>query len=231
MTHMPRDRWEKALLACFGSLAPDTGVTVCGDASPGRVLRSLQASYPNTLEWWPLEWTPGRWRVCMARRDADPVVPRTITDLMVSDHLRLDRMYGRIYRLLEAGDLQAARCKLGEFATGLRRHIVVEEGFLMPLMVSQGRPSAQAESTKLAEEHERIQNELRQAIAAVDDRNSNAAADACAALTRMRFLLEGHNRNEEQVLYPQCEQAVNPDERAEFIRRIQALEEERATTG
>ncbi len=209
-----------ALSARFRDLAPGDAFVLWTETDPEPLLRSLQADALDIVEWWPLERGPVTWRIHIAKVDAGVASPRTITNLLCADHQRLDRLYGRLYKALEAGDLEGARGLLAEFEIGLLRHIAAEEDILMPLTAERcGRRGVQ-DAAQLHAEHERIQESFALAKAALGNTQFQESA---AALTEMRFILEGHNQNEERTLYPMSDMETSAKERREILARIQAV--------
>jgi len=219
---VPEDRRGETLRERFHGLAPENAMVVYGDGSPSSLLAELQCSQLNILDWWLLETSHDGWKVLLSRRSGDPHQHRTLSDFMCADHARLERLYGHLYRAAEEGDTPKARRLMKQFALGLRHHIKVEEEKLMPLMIELQRPHAESEVKELHEDHERIQEALAEAEAALHIKDGMDGAKACAALTQMRFLLEGHNNNEERYLYPECDHGLRNDDCEELIRRIQA---------
>ena len=58
-----------------------------------------------------------------------------ITNYFTADHDRLECLFGQ-FRTLKSNNLVESIRHLNAFKTGLRRHIVWEEGFLFPLFES-----------------------------------------------------------------------------------------------
>lgn len=220
---LPAADHAAVLLEQLDALEPGAGFILLAGADPAPFREQLQADRPNALEWWPLECGPAVWRVHVTRHDGDPAVPRTITNVMCADHQRLDKLYGRIDRALETGNGDAARGLLAEFRVGIDRHIAAEEDVLMPLLAERCQGRWPKDAAQMRVEHQGILAELTNAEAALATRAPDNAGRARTALTNMRFLLEGHNQNEERVLYPLSDSTATPTERADLLKRIQAL--------
>lgn len=220
---LPEPERAAAVAARLAELKPGDELLLVSDCAPDAVLPHLQTAFPDGFDWWPLERGPSTWRVLVQRREADGDAPRTITNLMCADHGRLDKLYGHVYRALEAGHLESARALLAEFETGLKRHVAAEEEILMPLMAERGGPRGPRDAEQMHEEHQRIVSALEEAVSAVALVSPEGAKSAIALLTHMRFVLEGHNQNEERLLYPIGDRETDAAERADTIARIQAL--------
>ena len=217
------DERRTAVQAQFDALAPDDGFVFHAAHDPQPVLAHFQETYPDGFDWWPLERGTGRWRIQVAKTAAETEAPRTVTNLMCADHQRLDRLYGRLYKALETQDLDTSRALLLEFEVGLLRHIAAEEDILMPLMAERCGHRGVKDAAQMHEEHGRIQEAFKNAKTALADATADAFKDATAALTEMRFILEGHNQNEERMLYPVSDLETSANERQDILTRIQAL--------
>src|SRR5262245_20133412 len=109
----------------------ETLMLVASDAAPD-LLRALQTRRKGLFEWSLLEAGPGRFRIEIARRDAQGEALREVTEALAWDHDRLDALEELAFARLAVGDEPGARELWAEFAVGLRRHIRFEEAVLFP---------------------------------------------------------------------------------------------------
>lgn len=214
---------ESAVLERFAALSPGAAVAVCTDADPAGLLHRLQAAAPNVLDWWPLEQGPPRWRIHMGRAEWDGAQPRTLHDLLTCDHVRIDRVFGRLYQPLEDGDIARARAEFGALRLGLERHGRAEEELLLPLIAERGTDRERKDAARSQEEHDRLLEYIAEAAVALEGDGPDAVAAARRAVTSIESVLKGHDRNRERFVYPAADRVTSADERTHLLQQIQAL--------
>ena len=143
-----------------------------------------------------------------------------ITDCLVQDHHRLDGLANSAFAARERGDFAAAAQLFEAFAEGLSRHIAFEEGLLFPAferetgMGTEAGPTAvmREEHRQIGELLEEIARGMREPAASIDDSRRTLA-----------WVLEEHNRKEEQVLYPMTDQALGSERAERLVAEIEAF--------
>ena len=142
----------------------------------------------------------------------------TFSELLESDHRRLDAIAGDLYAMIEDGELERAEGAFADLDEGLRRHIRVEEEVLFPLFDQ--RTLMIGPSRVMRHEHRAIERMLSDLGRALGKCNQ---PDAAAALNELLHTLEQHNLKEERVLYPHTDRALPDDERRVQVARAAAL--------
>lgn len=127
----PRAERTERVLGAFDALPPGGRLVLLSDHDPRPLLDAFQAERPGAFDWNVLEAGPGRIRVEIVRRLA--AAGREVTELLMTDHARLDAILTEAGHLVIAGRFDEAGERFGEFTCGLRRHIAMEEGVLFPV--------------------------------------------------------------------------------------------------
>lgn len=137
--------------------------------------------------------------------EADAAAPRTTTELLGSDHRRLDTLLADAKRALAAGEPTRARPLFTAFREGLERHIVAEEEILFPafeeLTGMVGGPTQVMRS-----EHIDIRKLLEEIASRLEQGSEGGYTTPLASLTA---LLYAHNGKEERILYPATDRAAS----------------------
>lgn len=145
---------------------------------------------------------------------------QTVSEFLGSDHKRLDAIFEASAGLAAAGSFAEALSKFTEFASGLSRHIDMEETVLFPAFEAKtGRKDGPTTVMRL--EHAEIRRRL-EAIRAM-----LAGSDGAAFAAARRSLLDvlaDHNQKEEGILYPLSDRLAGGErERDDLVRRMQAV--------
>ena len=142
----------------------------------------------------------------------------TVTGLLQDDHARLDAIVDDVHTRASTGSFAGARERFADFASGLRRHIDVEERLLFPTFEAAMGMKGRGPTAVMRGEHVDIRRLLDEVTAALDAGDPAAFAEAGAALTA---LLGDHNQKEERVLYPMTDRALGTGA-AELVGRMRA---------
>jgi hemerythrin-like domain-containing protein len=146
--------------------------------------------------------------------------PRTVSEFLGGDHRRLDAIFRKTGELAAAGSFAEAEAVFSGFASGLSRHIAMEETVLFPAFEAK-TGMTEGPTAVMRREHTEIRRLLSTIAAAL------AASDGSAFdMERVRLLevLEAHNQKEEGILYPMSDRIAGGDrEREDLIRRMQAV--------
>ena len=205
-------------LAAFDALSPGEKVVLVAPDSAGDLLRRLQADRRGLFDWSVIRPGPGVWRIEVARRVGTAGPLRGVNESFSWDHDRLDALEAAAFEKRLAGDLEAARDLYSAFASGLRRHIGVEEQILFPAFEERsGMPPTEGPTAVMRAEHREIEALLGQIEEAI------GVADSPAEMLRpsLRMVLEDHNMKEEQVLYPVTDDLLGGEEADRLVGRVQ----------
>ncbi len=145
---------------------------------------------------------------------------RTVSEFLGADHRRLDAIFHETVGLVAGGSHAEARGLFADFASGLIRHIEMEEGVLFPFFEEKtgitGGPTA-----VMRQEHAGIRRLLERIGSALSASDGVAFA---AARDELLELLEAHNQKEERMLYPLSDRVAGGErERDDLVRKMQSL--------
>jgi len=125
----------------------------------------------------------------------------------VDDHRRCDQLWGRIESLVEAGEEGAAREAWNAFEAAMQRHFSMEEEVLFPAVeAATGMGGGMGPTAVMRAEHDQMKGVLAQMGQA-------AAGDLQELLDHgdtLLMLIQQHNTKEEGILYPMCDQTLQP---------------------
>lgn len=216
---LPPAERKPTVLATFDALRAFETFLLVSDHPQKGVLALLHAERPGLFEWSPLEEGPELWKTEITRRTAERAV-REITEALSWDHDRLDALESGAFQALEAGDLEAARTSFRAFARGLRRHIGFEEELVFPEFEHRsGLGPEEGPTAVLRAEHRELEVLLGQLEAALAEPGGPVAG----LRGELHRVLSHHNQKEEQMLYPGTDRLMNPEDRDELVRRVQAF--------
>lgn len=146
--------------------------------------------------------------------------PRTVSEFLGGDHRRLDAILLQTAELALRGSNSEALARFAEFASGLSRHITMEETVLFPAF-EEKTGMAEGPTAVMRREHAEIRR-LLSTIAAAISAGDGAAFDSEKG--RLLEVLGAHNQKEEGILYPMSDRLAGGErERDELVRRMQAV--------
>ena len=153
--------------------------------------------------------------------DTPPTASGSVSELLGSDHRRLDAILADAKRGLAAGDVAGAAARFAAFREGLERHIVAEEEVLFPAFEALTGLSGGGPTQVMRAEHaelRRLLDELAASLARGGDEERTSLFGVLSGLIR------AHNGKEERILYPMTDQALrDAPEREAVLRRLRAL--------
>jgi hemerythrin-like domain-containing protein len=128
----------------------------------------------------------------------------TVSEYLNHDHRRLDALLDRVLFAVRETALSEASRHLAEFASGLERHIDLEERVLFPAF--EAKTGMRVGPTAVM----RIEHaDLRCCLVELDDALcANSRERALEALDALVDALVPHNEKEERVLYPMIERVL-----------------------
>ncbi|MBI2059987.1 MAG: DUF2249 domain-containing protein [Nitrospirae bacterium] len=216
----PRERHPR-IFTTFDDLPPDGAFELVNDHNPVPLLHQFHFERRDGFEWWPLEQGPAIWRVLIAKRGR--TAPASITDLLQRDHRRLDVLWAAFRDHVEKSQLNEGRARFSEFALGLRRHIRIEEEILFPIFEERTGMHAAGPTAVMRQEHRGIQSCMAEIESALSSNDAPIAASKIAGpADELVEILTGHNRKEEQILYPMSDQSLSQGERDDLVHRMRA---------
>jgi len=215
----PGDRHAR-IFAAFDALTPGGGFVLVSDHYPKPLLYTFQAERPGAFEWNVLEPGPVHFRVEIVRRGRP--APRDVTDLLMTDHVRLDDILTGVGGLVIDGRFDEAGARFAEFACGLRRHIAMEETILFPVFEEATGDRSGGPTEVMRLEHVAIRRSMDEAAAGISQKDAGRFG---SAVMELRATIGPHNVKEEHILYPMVDgQAGDARGRDDLVRRLQALD-------
>jgi regulator of cell morphogenesis and NO signaling len=209
-----------AILPILDGLAPLEAVELSiARAGAAAALKALQSSRKGLFEWSVLgDGTP--LRIQLLRRNAAPGALRGVNEALAWDHDRLEGIEAAAFDARQAGEYEKARDLYASFVTGLRRHIAFEEALLFPTFEKRlGFPSHAGPTAVMRFEHEQIVALLTRL--AIEIAVPGSAAERTRA--QLQDVLGEHNLKEEQIVYPNTDDALGPDEADALVASIQSF--------
>ncbi len=208
-----------SIFETFNSLEPGGSFVLVNDHDPKPLLYQFQTEHEGEFEWWPLERGPEAWRVRIVKRRTK-ALERDVTDYLQEDHRRLDHIFNSFQEAFKEDRWDDALAHFKEFDLGLRRHIQAEEEVLFPLFEEKTGMVDAGPTFVMRMEHTDIRDFLEKIMNATEAEDREAAARATDMLVNT---LADHNMKEEQILYPESDSFLTPEERRDFIKKAQAL--------
>lgn len=141
------------------------------------------------------------------------MVDTTLTAALEEEHQQIDEGLEAFLAGLDTG--QSRREELARASTALRRHIYLEEEFLLPPLRASG---LLAPVLVMLREHGQIWRTLE---ALEQDTDHQAGASAAARCRELVGQLRAHNAKEEPIIYPEGDARLTEDAKRDlhaFIR-------------
>lgn len=129
---------------------------------------------------------------------------QSATQCLEVDHRHLDAILLESEKAASAGSFADARMRFEAFASGLLRHIEVEEQVLFPELES-AAPGARRPTSVMRAEHEELRGLLDRIGAELEARRPGWQAYS----SRLKETLLTHNTKEERVLYPMADASLD----------------------
>ncbi|MDN0082539.1 hemerythrin domain-containing protein [Crenobacter sp. SG2305] len=128
----------------------------------------------------------------------------TIHSLLSQQHRDCDLLFERCRLALQDGNWPAAESAFNQLQQDLIAHIALEEQQLFPAF-ERATGQTQGPTAVMRLEHEGMQSRLTRIPELLQQRD---APTALALLADVTELLAQHNRKEERILYPWCDQLL-----------------------
>ncbi|MCB1917626.1 MAG: hemerythrin domain-containing protein [Rhodocyclaceae bacterium] len=132
----------------------------------------------------------------------------TIKPIMETHHEHCDHLFADAEHAASARDWNACRVQLTRFAEAMEVHFRAEEDLLFPAF-ERDTNAIGGPTEVMRTEHEQI----RELIASLDAAVAAASGDDFfGASDTLAILMEQHNRKEEGILYPMCDDRISDRE-------------------
>lgn len=211
---------EARLLEEFGALAAGQSLVLRTDGSPEPLLTLLQDRARDQFEWHPLENRGRGWRTQLTRREEGEPHGRRLQEFMSTDHSRLRDLADALVGAARQGDAGEVARSHRHLATGLLRHLHMEEQVVFPvLLVKLGHPGGPA--SVLLAQHGR----LRQLLDDVGQHLDGQPDDhrLVPLVSELVDSLDNHQSTEDRVLYGLTDLVLTDAERDALIQKCQQV--------
>lgn len=168
-----------------------------------------------------LERDGGHGRIVVLPRRG-PGAP-TISELLESDHVRLDDIADRMSRSISVDPMRGV-VLAHMFSAGIRRHVSAEEAVLFPAY--EARLGAASRQTAFMEREHRailhyVERLLRAAERVLDTQHRDEGIEELLRTHRgLVGVLADHNEREERSLFPLLDRTLHQDDKREILRRL-----------
>ncbi|HEX7766481.1 MAG TPA: hemerythrin domain-containing protein [Nitrospira sp.] len=143
---------------------------------------------------------------------------RTISAVFDEDHDRLDALF-KSFQTLKRTDFPKAKSAFLEFKTGLQRHVAWEEDVMFPLWEKKSGMTGGGPTIVMRREHQEIQDCLESIYRKVQAQNLETDREEEVLLD----LVDRHYMSEEEVLYPEMDHLISPEEREAAFRAMEKI--------
>lgn len=130
----------------------------------------------------------------------------SIAKHLTAEHRSCDQRIAALERAMETDDWNAITAAWQAFADDLLRHFAVEEQTLFPAFEAKSGIT-QGPTRVMRMEHD----QMRELLAAGNDAISTQDAENLSGVVETLLIMnQQHNLKEENVLYPMCDQLLDP---------------------
>jgi len=143
---------------------------------------------------------------------------RTISTMFDEDHKRLDALF-KSFQTLKRTDFPKAKSAFLEFKAGLQRHVAWEEEVMFPLWEKKSGMTGGGPTIVMRNEHREIWECLESLARKIQAQNPETDREEEILLD----LLDRHNMSEEEVLYPEMDHLISPEEREVAFRAMEKI--------
>lgn len=178
-------------------LPPRGSVELVLDENPSILLESLRVLLRGRLVAEVLNEGPPEWRVRVFRREEREAL--SLAELLGADHERLDRELALAIAAANRGDREELGERFAEFATGVRRHIHVEDEILVPALQARGAAMKEVIAT-MQREHQEILGQVGLIESTL--REGGSCDEIAIYLGLLTGTLAKHEGREEERVFP-----------------------------
>ena len=133
----------------------------------------------------------------------------TIKPVMERHHEHCDMLFADAEHAADEGDWQACGAQLARFIDAMETHFRAEEELLFPAF-EQSTGMSGGPTEVMRTEHRQMRDLFASLTAAVA---TTSGDDYFGASDTLAILMEQHNRKEEGILYPMCDDRIDDRER------------------
>ena len=214
---------QTAAFYAVRDLAPGETVSIHTREDPALMMQSLDLQLRETLAWQSVPGEGGYRTLVRLRSDTD--VGETV-DLLVRDHRRLDELFAKALRRVNANDVAGARPLVEAFAVAIRKHVELENELLAPILPRPRGPDGSDHVEIMLREHDEILRQLAEVESCFAEPGTPEAWEVEPFIAILSGTLAKHEYREESNLFPHWHAALDAmDEprRAELFGRARAL--------
>jgi hemerythrin-like domain-containing protein len=151
-----------------------------------------------------------------------------MSEFMVSDHRRLEQMLHRLQELVFEADWRRAEQFALFIATGLEKHILMEEQVLFPLLAARISFFREKELGAFQHEHQQILgliSTIRERLTQVLQSSAPAETEAAVVKALHDFLrkFSHHRDKEEKYVYATTDLLLSKEEVDRMVRQCQTV--------
>lgn len=212
---IPHETRLPAIVNALAGLAAGDSLVLVAPHQPARLLQLLMGEFPGRFVFGPLECGPDAWRWQFTARD--PEVPRTVTDYLVWDHRRMEKLLEEAQTAASSGRWEDAHLLASRYATALRRHADLEDEVLFPAYEKACGGFGDGPTAHMRDEHVQIRRGIDSLLLAVQARDAAAVGDADELLRRVAI---EHHTKEEEILFPSVDEAFSRPELDALVLRL-----------
>ncbi|MCI4458738.1 MAG: hemerythrin domain-containing protein [Thermocrinis sp.] len=140
----------------------------------------------------------------------------TITEYLTHEHRECDELYAKVEELLKKGQWEDAKRVFAEFKTETLKHFQREEDVLFPEF--EARTGIVMGPTQVMRmEHDQARELIERMEKALEEKKEK---EFFAIGDTYMILIQQHNLKEENILYPMCDQHLDPSEMIQKMGNI-----------
>jgi len=140
----------------------------------------------------------------------------SITEYLTEEHRECDSIYAEVERLIREGKWEEGEIAFEEFKSETLKHFEREETVLFPEF--EGRTGIVMGPTQVMRmEHAQARELIERMERALKNRNRE---EFLSVGDTFMILIQQHNLKEEQILYPMCDQHLDP---SEMIQKMESV--------
>ncbi|WP_155991137.1 hemerythrin domain-containing protein [Thermocrinis jamiesonii] len=140
----------------------------------------------------------------------------SIAEYLTEEHRECDSIYAEVERLIREGKWEEGEKAFEEFKSETLKHFEREEAVLFPEF--EGRTGIVMGPTQVMRmEHAQARELIERMERALKNRNRE---EFLSVGDTFMILIQQHNLKEEQILYPMCDQHLDP---SEMIQKMESV--------
>jgi hemerythrin superfamily protein len=181
-------------------LPPGGVVELWSDQDPQLLLNLFQISLHGAIQWDVLDTGPPNWLIRIVRRRE--TAAGVLAQLLAWDHHRLNELLCQSLQAANQADTDRVREVFGQFATGIRRHMKVEEDLVLPLLEDEDG-AAEGPIRTIERDHREIRSQVQVVEHLLAETDSGE--EIVTSLGLLTWVLANHEEVEGQWVLPAWE--------------------------